>query len=72
MPTFLNVSRLTSHAFDAELLRAGFERGGIEAEDFGRTLLAAHALVRVLQDVDDMLPFHLFQGQRLRCSGFTV
>ena len=66
------VLRLTFHASDVELLHASFERGGIESEDFGRALLAAHAPVRVFQDVNDMLTFHLFQGQRLRRASFAV
>ena len=66
------VLRLTFHASDVELLHAGFERGGVETQDFGCALLAAHAPVRVFQDVDDMLPFHLFHGQRLRLASFAV
>ena len=67
-----DASRFTLHASDAELLHAGFESSGIEAEDFGRAFLAAHAPVRVVQDVDDMLAFHFFERQRLPPAGFAV
>ena len=56
---------LTFHACDVEFLHARFERGGVQAEDFGRALLAAHAPVRLIENVDDMLAFHFFQRQGL-------
>ena len=59
------VLRLTFHACDVEFLHAGFECGGIESEDFGRALLAAHTPVGLFQHVEDMQPFYFFQCQRL-------
>ncbi len=60
-----DASRFTSHAFDAQLLHPRFERGGIQSEDLGRALLAAHAPVGLLQHIDDMLPFHFLERQGL-------
>lgn len=66
------VLRFTFHACDVELLHTGFEGCGIETENFGRALLAAHAPVGLLEHIDNMLPFDFFQGQRLRRRGFAM
>ena len=65
MQTALHKIRFSGWPYDPELLHAGFERGGIEVEDFGRALLTAHAPVGLLEHIDNMLPFHFFQRQCL-------